>query len=147
MKILVLGYGNPGREDDGLGPALLDRLEKIKLDNVTCQSDYQLNIEYAEYCSLHDVVIFVDASVNPEKPFIFRQVLPSQEVSHTTHSMSAESVVALCESIYGKRPRAFMLEIKGFSFEIGEGLSGPAEKNLDEAFIFLHNYLLSILSK
>jgi hypothetical protein len=26
-------------------------------------------------------------------------------------------------------------------------LSGPAEKNLDEAFIFLHNYLLSILSK
>ncbi|WP_022948171.1 homospermidine synthase [Methylohalobius crimeensis] len=27
VKVLVLGYGNPGRGDDGLGPALVERLE------------------------------------------------------------------------------------------------------------------------
>ena len=27
-KVLIIGYGNPGRLDDGLGPALADLMEK-----------------------------------------------------------------------------------------------------------------------
>ena len=31
MKALVIGYGNPGRLDDGLGPALAEAVEKLDL--------------------------------------------------------------------------------------------------------------------
>ena len=43
-RILVIGYGNPGRRDDGLGPALAARLEALALPGVTVESDFQLAI-------------------------------------------------------------------------------------------------------
>jgi len=45
--ILVYGYGNPGRGDDGLGPALVEALELLGATGLDCESDYQLAIEDA----------------------------------------------------------------------------------------------------
>ncbi len=33
MQILVYGYGNPGRQDDGLGVELVRRLEEWAVEN------------------------------------------------------------------------------------------------------------------
>ena len=33
--MLLLGYGNPGRLDDGLGPALAAQVERLALPGVT----------------------------------------------------------------------------------------------------------------
>ena len=50
-KILVYGYGNPGRQDDGLGISLVEMIEdwknKKKLSYIETDSNYQLNIEDA----------------------------------------------------------------------------------------------------
>ena len=46
-RVLVIGYGNPGRQDDGLGAAVIERLEALGLEGVTVDADYQLNIEDA----------------------------------------------------------------------------------------------------
>ena len=45
--VLVIGYGNPGRMDDGLGPATIDELEKLAIDGVDLDADYQLTVEDA----------------------------------------------------------------------------------------------------
>ena len=37
-RVLVIGYGNPGRWDDGLGPALAAELGGLGLPNVTTSS-------------------------------------------------------------------------------------------------------------
>ena len=46
-RLLVLGWGNPGRRDDGLGPAIVEELDGMGIAGVTAESDYQLSIEAA----------------------------------------------------------------------------------------------------
>ena len=41
MKILLIGYGNPGRLDDGLGPALAERFQALETDSVGAQKSFQ----------------------------------------------------------------------------------------------------------
>ncbi|MFL7814309.1 MAG: Ni/Fe hydrogenase, partial [Anaerolineales bacterium] len=78
MQVLVYGYGNPGRQDDGLGIALVDKLEEWAsqqgLDGVQFENNYQLNIEDAEAISGKDLVIFADASEEEIVDFCFSEV-------------------------------------------------------------------------
>ncbi len=136
-KILVYGVGNPGRGDDGLGPALVDLLATAEIEGVALDSNYQLNVEDALACSEHETVIFADASETAEAPFSFTELEPAREIAFTTHELSPASVLALCEELYGRRPRAWTLAIRGYAWDLGEGLSPRAEINLSAALAFL----------
>jgi len=136
-KILVYGIGNPGRRDDGLGPALVELLEAARLEGVDLDSNYQLNIEDALACSKHDTVIFADASETAETPFAFIRLEPSREIAFTTHELSPAAVLALCEELYGRRPQAWVMAIRGHEWDVGEGLSPEAEVCLSAALAFL----------
>ncbi|MCD6565713.1 MAG: hypothetical protein J7K53_07185, partial [Bacteroidales bacterium] len=71
--ILIYGYGNPGREDDGLGNAFVGAIrswiEKNKLTHIEIDSNYQLNIEDADIMARNDIVLFVDATEEPIENF------------------------------------------------------------------------------
>jgi len=141
MLIHVIGYGNPGRRDDGLGVALAAEIESLALHGVTADSDYQLNVEYsADICSV-DVVVFADASVNAPEPFEFTRIQPAREITFTTHSVSPASVLAVCQDIYGRCPEAYQLAVRGYSFELGEGLTEEAMGNLRRAVEFLSGFI------
>ena len=73
-KVLLIGYGNPGRLDDGLGPALAAKIEKLNIDNVDSDSDYQLTVEDAVDIHSHDIVIFADADVSCNSSFYFKKM-------------------------------------------------------------------------
>ena len=79
MRVLVLGYGNPGRRDDGLGPRLAEELSRMALPGVDVDSAYQFQAEDAAAVADHDVVVFVDADVSCPDPFEMRPVLPAGE--------------------------------------------------------------------
>jgi hydrogenase maturation protease len=142
-RILIYGIGNPGRRDDGLGPVLIELLEAVRLDGVDLDSNYQLNIEDALACSKHDTVIFADASETAEAPFAFTELEPAREIAFTTHELSSAAVLALCEELYGQRPKAWTLAIRGYEWDIGEGLSPRAEISLSAALAFLLGRLKS----
>ena len=142
--VTVFGYGNPGRQDDGLGPALIELLENEKIPGLRTQTGFQLNIEDAYTIADGDSVIFVDASVNCSEPFEFYEIKPSSEIRFTTHSISPESVLALCNDLFNSSRRAFMLSIRGYNWEFAEGLSGKAGRNLTEAYEFLISKLRSL---
>jgi len=144
--ILVYGYGNPGRQDDGLGPALVERLEGDRLPGVATDSNYQLQIEDAVAVAGKGTVIFVDATVSGEGPFTFAELEPSGEIAFTTHSVSPGSVLALCSELYRMDVRAYVLAIRGYGWEFTEGLTPAAEKNLDEAYRFLKGALMEIIN-
>ena len=136
-KILVYGIGNPGRRDDSLGPRLIELLEAARLEGVDLDSNYQLNVEDALACSKHDTVIFADATETGEALFAFTELEPAREIAFTTHKLSPGAVLALCEELYDKRPKAWTLAIRGYEWDIGEGLSPRAEINLSAALAFL----------
>lgn len=143
-SIIVYGFGNPGRQDDGLGPALISRLESENIPGVKTDSNYQLNIEDALDISGFDIAIFVDASVNSEEPFSFYETDPSEEITFTTHSMSPQSVLALCNDLYKSPVKAHILEIRGYGWDFEEGLTPEAEENCAAALSFLKNKIAEI---
>jgi len=136
-----MGIGNPGRRDDGLGPRLVELLEAAGLESIVLDSNYQLNIEDALACSKFGTVIFADASETGEEPVAFAELEPARETSFTTHELSPAAVLALCEELYGRRPKAWTLAIRGYDWDIGEGLSPLAEINLSAALALLLGWL------
>ncbi len=137
-KILFIGYGNPGRLDDGLGPALATRIDALSLKGMTVEADYQLGVENAFGVSRHDIVIFADAAVRGKAPFFFKEIHPQSPLSLGSHSVSPEAVLFFAEKLFHSRARAYVLGIRGYEFKgYSEGLSERAEKNLEEAFQFV----------
>jgi hypothetical protein len=51
--------------------------------------------------------------------------------------MSPESVIALCGDIYGRVPESYVLAIRGYEWEMFEGLSEKAMDNFNAAYNFL----------
>jgi hydrogenase maturation protease len=148
---MVYGYGNPGREDDGLGIELVKRLENWSKENalpgISFDSNYQLNIEDAEIISDKDVVIFADASTEEIDDFIFTEVTGEDNVSFTTHAASPGYIVKLCTELFGKCPRVYLLHIKGYQWEFRENISSKAEHNLNNAYEFMRDYLINLQKK
>ncbi len=139
---LVYGYGNPGRQDDGLGAAFIQKMERWiqqeERNEFVTDCNYQLNIEDAELISTVDRVIFVDASIEPIETFAFTSIDPDPaRVEFSMHAVSPAFVVDLCRKMFGKAPEAWLLHIKGYEWDFKEELSLTASENLNEAFTFL----------
>jgi hydrogenase maturation protease len=146
MSILVIGYGNPGRLDDGLGPAFAEKIQTLELPGVTVESNYQLNIEDAELMSHYDTVVFADASVDAEEPFEFNALKANPPmVGFSSHSITAESLAGLAKALFGANPRSFSMAIRGYEFDaFGEQLSSRAEHNLAKASDFFRAWVSSV---
>jgi len=132
-RTLILGFGNPGRCDDGIGPALAEQAEKWGLAGVEVTVDYQLNIEHAAEVAGAELVIFIDASLTAAAPFSFQRLEARLKNDFTTHAMLPETVLETSRKIYGVLPPAYVLAVRGERFELGEGLSPRAREYLDEA--------------
>ncbi|HNR89510.1 MAG TPA: hydrogenase maturation protease [Spirochaetota bacterium] len=146
-KVIIYGYGNPGRQDDGLGPALVERLEGEALPGVETRSAFQLNIEDAQTIADAGTVIFVDASMTGDGPFAFHEIVPSAQITFTTHAMSPGSVLALCQDLFNPERRAYMLSIRGYEWEFREGFSAGASGNLEQAYAFVMEKLAECVSR
>jgi len=138
-RVLVIGYGNPACCDDGIGPALAERLAAMEIPGVRVDTTYQLNVEDAELVSRHDVVVFVDACLCSPPPFGVRSLEPrSGTMEFTTHSLAPEGVLGLAHEVFGARTRGFSVGVRGYDFhDYREELSGEARRNLEETASWL----------
>jgi hydrogenase maturation protease len=146
-SVLVYGIGNVGRQDDGIGVRLVERLERDAecvagrdgTTQLTLEANYQLGIEDAMLLSRFDVVLFLDASHEPTcaAPFTVYPVAPSDSIEFTTHAMSFSSVLSICAELYQRMPRTFLVAIPGYEWNISDELSPLARGNLEDAFASL----------
>ncbi len=121
-----------------MGPAAAAAIESLGLPQVTVESDYQLTVEDAASASQHEAVLFIDADRTGSEPFYLRPVAPGEPVSFSSHSVSPAGVVRLAHELFGARPSAYVLGIRGYEFdEFAEGLSPRAAGNLQAAIEFL----------
>ncbi len=145
--ILLIAYGNPGRQDDGLGPALAERLESLDIPGLVIDSDYQLSVEHAWDIAKADVVIFVDATIEDVQSYYFRTLTFSKldmTLGFSTHSISPQAVLGLSVELFQAKTKAYVLGIRGYEFDkIEEGLTVEALANLHLAEIFITGCLLS----
>ena len=137
-KLLLLGYGNPDREDDGVAWHIIRALT-VKLGLLAPESyedefpespqiDFafhlQLTPEMAEDISLYPNVCFVDAHTGdiPE-PVRLIDVQSEFQASPFTHHLTPQSLLSMCETIYRKKPEAALLSVLGHRFLFSRQLS------------------------
>jgi hydrogenase maturation protease len=130
---LVIGIGNNGRQDDGLGWAFLDSLSRFGF-NGQAEYRYQLQVEDAELIARHPRVLFVDAHEGAlENGFSLTPCRPSREYSFTTHAVKPSTLLYLSEDLYDKTPEAWILLIEGKEWDMDFGLGDDASKHLIRA--------------
>ncbi len=143
MQLVIFGWGNPSRGDDGLGPALMARVEAwleqhAQVGNIFLVEDFQLQIEHALDLAGRDMGLFIDASASCEPPFEFRRLAPASDSSFTTHELSPEAVLHVYAQVHHEAPPpCFLLSVRGEAFELGQPLSESSAKYLDQAWAFL----------
>ena len=138
-RVLLIGFGNPGRLDDGLGPALACKLENAGLRGLTVESNYQLTVEDAAAVAEHDTVLFVDADIAGPEPFWVKRIRPaSRDLGFSTHSIEPRAVLALARDLFHAEPEAWLMGVRGYEFnEFGEKLSPKARANLAAALDYV----------
>ncbi len=143
-SILLIGIGNPGRQDDGLGPACAGILERDAVSHLKVEANYQLSVEDAEEIARHRTVIFADAAVEGPEPFAFESVTPAVTGSFTSHILDPQTVMALARELFNAETEAWAMKIRGYVFdEFGENMSQRAEQNLAAAAAFIRNFVIS----
>jgi hydrogenase maturation protease len=137
-KALIIGYGNPDREDDGVAWHILRALTiKLGLPSPESYEDefpesalidfafyLQLTPEMAEDISTYEHICFVDAHTgNIPEPVRLIPVESEFQRSPFTHHLTPQSLLSMCETIYGKKPGAVLLSILGQRFLFSRELS------------------------
>lgn len=145
-KVLLLAIGNSGRQDDGLGWAFAEALERSDPFCGTIEYRYQLQIEDAALVSQYDQVVFVDASREAAAiPFSFGTCPESPDLTFSSHALSPPVVLYLCRQLYDKVPEAWLLGIGGYEWGLESGLTHWAERNLVLALAFFYERVRGLL--
>ena len=141
--VVVFAVGNPSRGDDALGPELYGRLEKWLENQGLAEQfelieDFQLQIEHVLDLQGRQLALFIDAGANTPAPYTFRRIAPATGIAHTTHELPPEAVLQVYRQTEGSEPPpAFVLCVRGETFELGEPLSVAASRHAEAAFSLL----------
>ena len=141
-KSLLIGIGNDGRSDDGLGWAFLKAIEKKNDFDGDLLYRFQLQIEDAETISRASHVVFVDACRHAlPNGYLLEACQPVADVAYTSHQLNPQTVLFLCQHLYERTPTADLLLIEGCSWDLEIGLSASAQTNLNAALRFFANQI------
>ena len=147
-RILVLGYGNPLRSDDGLGWQVAVQLfrtnQSAEVEVLPC---HQLTPELAEPISKAATVLFIDCAKD-QAPGEFRceEIHWQRESVSFTHDLSPKALLDLASQLFGSSPRAFLLTICGECFATGEALSPCVSRQIPKLKARIHELIAESLA-
>lgn len=150
--VLVIGYGNVLRSDDGVGVHAAGRLARDpRLARVDVRAVVQLAPELAADFAEMSLVVLVDASVDAAPGQVLVRRLGGDEVAgsggdgggpdgraigslgpsggarpgpgSTSHHVGAEELVAIAGELYGAAPEVVVVSVGVATFDVGESLS------------------------
>jgi hydrogenase maturation protease len=135
--MLVIGFGNVLRGDDGVGPAVVEALEALGIDGLQTEAHHQLTPELAIRLSEAAFVVFVDASVERSADAVVVRELRSQDgvggASWTGHRLTPEALLGLSLELWGRRPKAWCVEVPVSKLGWGPGLTAQARHGVQMA--------------
>ena len=131
--LIVIGYGNSLRRDDGVGVRVAEAVAALQLPGVRTFTCQQLSPEHAELIARAEHVVFVDAAVDAPKDVQLRELVPGDTTQLMAHAADPRTMLALAREVFGHAPKAWWLTIPAVSLEFGESLSPAAERGCHEA--------------
>lgn len=148
QRTLVIGYGNPSRNDDGVGLAVVNRLRERRgrppldefgdgfedlgtdLDTLFLQ---QLTPELAETVAAYDRLVLVDAHVGTVPELVRRaELVPATAPAMVSHILKPEHLLSLARATAGRVPLTTLYSVRGFDFNFGERLSPLTAEGVEQ---------------
>jgi hydrogenase maturation protease len=159
VRVLIIGYGNPSRRDDGVGLAVVNglraRLGKAPLEEgddgynelggaVDTLFLQQLMPELAETLAGYERVWFVDAHLGIYPELVRRTALIAQfGLASVSHHLGPETLLALAQQMYGRTPVGELISIRGFDFDFGDEFSPETAAGVRQAIEDLGQVLIA----
>jgi hydrogenase maturation protease len=134
-RVLVVGYGNPLRGDDGIGWHAAELLATDpRLDGARVLAHHQLAPELAADISRASLVVLVDASAEGDPGAIRVRTVEPRPAAQTTwsHHLDPRTLAGLAEALYGPVPPVVLVSVAAGSFAEGDGLSSALQQALPE---------------
>lgn len=131
--VLVIGYGNDLRGDDGLGLVVADQLKTIiDCPTVHILAAHQLTFDLAELISRARSLILIDAAHGPVPGQIACQpITPQPDATYTMlHHMEADALLACTLALYETAPPATLWTVTGAAFDYDTTLSPQVQAAL-----------------
>jgi hydrogenase maturation protease len=130
-ELLVIGYGNELRRDDGVGPRAARVVSGWGRPGTRTLAVPQLTPELAGEVAAAAEVIFVDADLAGEAVRL-RTLLPADD-GDLGHAGGPRGLLALAAVVYGRAPSAWLLTVPAADLGFGEALSAAGERGLAAA--------------
>ncbi|ACB53756.1 hypothetical protein cce_4408 [Crocosphaera subtropica ATCC 51142] len=125
-KILIIGYGNTLRGDDGVGYKIAEMIEQWNLDNITSIAVHQLTPDLADKIAQSDTVFFIDAipihDINTANIQI-KTLSINEKINNLAHHNNPEQLLYLTAAIYQKFPIAYWILVPALNFNFSEEFS------------------------
>jgi hydrogenase maturation protease len=132
--MLVMGYGNVLRGDDGAGIRIAETVAAWGSPGVEVYAVHQLTPELAEPVAAARVVVFVDARLTADGADVRVQSLtPATGSAGLGHTSDPRFLLGLAQALYGRCPPAWLVTVPGTDFEAGRQLSPTAASALQDA--------------
>ena len=136
---MVIGYGNPSRGDDGVAHHVVDALRQAlaPCEQTKLVKAHQLDIALAEEIASQDMVVFVDAAMEPVDGEALRvlplHAEPAPPTDLDSHSLTPASLLSLTGWLYERIPEAVIVALTGQNFSFGPELSATARSIIPQA--------------
>lgn len=135
--LLVIGYGNTLRRDDGVGPWVATQVAERLGDAVRCTAVPQLFPELAECIAHARCVVFVDAGPAAATMAVQALGVSESDVPPGTHVSDPRALLGLATALFGSRPQAWLLTVPGSDYSHGEGLSPQTRDGAAQAVAWI----------
>ena len=130
--LLVIGYGNELRGDDGVGPRVARLVGTWGRPGVRAIAVPQLVPELSVELAGAERAVFVDAAANADGVLATR-LEPGDDVSAHGHVSTPGWLLALTGKVFGRSPEAWLVTVPACRFGFGAGLTPVAERGVREA--------------
>lgn len=134
-RLLVIGYGNTLRSDDGVGPRVAQEIEALGLEGVKVLARPLLTPELAAAVSETRMVVFVDAALEKSDGVALRALEPAGSLPVLAHAADPRSLLTLARDVFGHAPQAWWLTIPVENLDIGEEMSQLARRGIAQAIV------------
>jgi hydrogenase maturation protease len=140
--VIVIGYGNDLRSDDGIGQLIANTIKSWDLPNLKSLAVHQLTPELAANLANVNLAIFVDARINWESEDVqVESIVPAKSRITIGHTADARSLLALTQFLYNHFPPAWLVTVPGVNFELGDRISPIAEKGREITILKIREIL------